>query len=278
MTEGKKEKGAVRDGGFALLLVLWTLGFLALIGTQTLATGRSSVRLGERTFQRVRLETLADAAITSELFGLSTGQTHPAPQWHGGPDESDTKIMVRSQADRNRVNPGLAGQPLLAAVFAAAGLPADQSRTLSAAIFAWRTPGVAVSGGLSVAGGKMCRPTGALFHTFDDLAAVPGMTPSVLYSLKPHLSFSQIQLPDLSSNDPLVRQALTRSGVSNSPDQKQDEDSIEDETLVSVDAVAAHGAWHVSRHAEVIILPDARPVPWRVVRWDTESLRVADHA
>lgn len=272
MTEKPQGTRAFRDEGFALLLVLWTLGFLALIGAQTLATGRSAVRLGDRTLQRVQLETLADAAITSELFGLSTGAVRPAPQWHGGPEEESTRIVVRSQADRNRVNPNFAGQTLLAALFSASGLPTDQSQALSAAIFSWRMPDVAASGATgSIGGQKTCTPTGAPFHTFDDLSALPGMTPSVLNILKPHLSFSQIQLPDLSSTDPAVRQALTRSGISNSPDQKPYNEQPEEETLIGVDAVATRGAYRMNRHAEVVLLPDARPVPWRVVRWETTT-------
>lgn len=268
MIKEKNEAQKAEDGGFALLLVLWTLGFLALIGAQTLATGREAVRLGDRTLQRVQLETLADAAITSELFGLVAGQVMPVPQWHNAPEEGNARISVRSMADRNRINPNTAGNILLSELLAASGMSQDQSRALAASIFSWRTP----ANPLGFAGGrKRCKPIGVPFRTFDDLNAVPDMNPVILQALKPHLSFAQIQLPDLSSADPIVRKAIAKSGISNSPDQKQDDKELGEETLLSVDVLAARGGYRLGRHAEVLLLPEARPTSWRVVRWETTT-------
>ena len=48
-------RGKTRERGFALLIVLWTLGLLALLGTQLLATARQDTQLARN---------LVDAAET----------------------------------------------------------------------------------------------------------------------------------------------------------------------------------------------------------------------
>ncbi|MBV1836756.1 type II secretion system protein GspK [Acetobacter estunensis] len=271
---------ATSEDGFALLLVLWTLGFLALIGSQALITGRAALRLENATLQRAKLETAADAAIMTELFVISTGQSHPTETWHDIAVDENMSVLVRSVDDRNRINPNVAGQALMAAFLTASGIPSDQAQTLAAGILAWRMPGYRSKENMT--GAKSCTSMGLPVHTLEDLAAVPGMTVTLLHRIAPHLSFAQLHLPDGTSHDPVVRQAIARSSISNGSDQMSNAGDVEEESLIVVDATASHADHHMHRHAEVILLPDARPVPWRVVRWETEtrdmmSSEIADH-
>ncbi|MFT8806569.1 MAG: type II secretion system protein GspK [Acetobacter aceti] len=255
------------EDGFALLLVLWTLGFLSLIGAQALVLGKSGLVLEASTLQRAQMETITDEAITTELFSISTGQSPPRPEWRSSPDEGEITISVSSHADRDHINPNVAGQALLSSLLTTSGVSSDQANFLSASIMAWRMPGYKGEG--NIPGQAACTSSGQPFHTFGDLLAVPGMTPAILARIQPHLSFAQLHLPDQTSRDPIVRQAMLHSGVSMGADQKPDDTDSEEETLIIVDAVASKKLARMSRHAEVILMPEARPVPWRVVRWET---------
>jgi general secretion pathway protein K len=248
-------------------MVLWTLGFLSLIGAQALVLGKSGLRLEVTTLQKTQLETTADAAITTELFSISTGQSPPRPEWRSGPDDGEITVNVSSHADNDHINPNVAGQILMSSLLTASGVPTDQAGFLAASIMAWRMPGY--KGDANMPGQAACTSSGQPFHTFEDLLAVPGMTPAILARIAPHLSFAQLHLPDQTSHDPAVRKAMLHSGVSMGADQKPDDNSLEEETLIVVEAVASNRVARMSRHAEVILMPEARPVPWKVVRWET---------
>ncbi|BCK74748.1 type II secretory pathway component PulK [Acetobacter aceti NBRC 14818] len=255
------------EDGFALLMVLWTLGFLSLIGAQALVLGKSDLRLETSTLQKAQMETTADAAITTELFSISTGQSPPRPVWRSGSDDGDITVSVSSHADNDHINPNVAGQTLMSSLLTTSGVSSDQANFLAASIMAWRMPGY--KGEAGTPGQAACTSSGQPFHTFEDLLAVPGMTPVILARIKPHLSFAQLHLSDQTSHDPVVRQAMLHSGVSMGADQKPEESGLEEEMLVVVDAVASRKLARMNRHAEVILMPEARPVPWKVVRWET---------
>ncbi|NHN87695.1 helix-hairpin-helix domain-containing protein [Acetobacter conturbans] len=269
----KRRSSGTRRGeeGFALLLVLWTMGFLALLVSQVLSTGRSAMQLGERVSLQARLETTADAAITTELFTIATSG-HAASavngMWH--PLEGDDGgATVRSVMERGKLNPNTASRALLQAFFTASGLSSEQSSMLAEQIFSWRNPDSDnQAGSLSIAGKAVCTTTGAPFRTSDDLLAVPGMTSLVLKIVSPHLSFSELQQPSAATEDKVVRAALRQTGIAgNVVDEVSDED-----TLITVDARVELRGGAIVRHVEVILLPDARPVPWKVMRWETGAL------
>lgn len=260
------------EGGFALLLVLWMLGFLALLVSQTLSTGRSALRLGEVTLQRARLETMADAAITTELFSVATGASGADGVWKTSGDEK-SPVQVRSVIERNKINPNAVSVTLMQALLVASGAPPDKATMLANAIFAWKNPDLQDQAPLPQGGeGSRCVPLGAPFHTFDDLAAVPGMTRSLAQALAPHMSFAQMQPTSSLTRDPVVRAALVKAGLVIPGQAVQTENVEDEEALVVVDAKVSYGDGAMLRHAEVVLLPDARPVPWRVMRWETDDI------
>ena len=57
-----------RQRGFALLIVLWTVAFLALLGTQIVAAGRSDTQLADNLRQEAVLEAAAVGAIQDVTF------------------------------------------------------------------------------------------------------------------------------------------------------------------------------------------------------------------
>lgn len=248
-----RSPAARREAGFALLLVLWVTGFLALMVSQVLFSGRVALSSGEQALLEARLETEADAAITSELFGIVVSghaATAVRPAWHQGPEQDGT-LMVRSFAGRG-VNPALANSAVLKKLFQRHGITEEKAEELSAAILAWRSPETARSPGEG-----RCQPQGGPFRTMDDLALVPGLTAPLLRRIAPDISFARMQPSDERED--------SRPG----PRQRSEDD---EDFLVIVEAVIRSGHGAMLRHAEVTLLPGARPVPWRVMRWGTGGL------
>lgn len=60
--------------GFALLIVLFTMGFLALLGTQILAGGRSETWVADNLKQEAVLQAAADGAVQSVMFSIVAGR------------------------------------------------------------------------------------------------------------------------------------------------------------------------------------------------------------
>ena len=54
--------------GFALLIVLWTLGLLALLGTQLLATSRQDMQIARNQLDAATLEAAANGALQQGIF------------------------------------------------------------------------------------------------------------------------------------------------------------------------------------------------------------------
>ena len=59
-----------RRNGFVLLIVLWTLGLLALLGTRLTATARAQLRLAAATRDLAAAEAAADAGLRQAMFAL----------------------------------------------------------------------------------------------------------------------------------------------------------------------------------------------------------------
>ncbi|MBO1361705.1 general secretion pathway protein GspK [Acetobacter sacchari] len=184
-------------------------------------------------------------------------------------------MQVRAIIERNKINFNAVNVRLMQALLVASGPPPDEATTLAKAIFIWKNPTLHELVPLSQGGERSrCVSLGAPFHTFDDLGVVPGMTRELIQALAPHISFVQIQGTSPLTNDPVVRTALFKAGLvsrrlSILEQAHQKEDMENDQTLVVVDAKASFAGGVMLRHVEVTLLPQVRPVPWRVMRWET---------
>jgi general secretion pathway protein K len=205
-----------RQRGFALLIVLWTIGFLALLGTQIVAAGRSDTQLADNLRRQAVLEAAADGAIANVTFRMQAA-TDPTLR----PDATEhevqigqTPVLVRVENESDRINLNTASIGLLRAFIIAVGGTPSQANQLSAAILDWRTSGtVARQGGAKLsdyrAAGRAYGPPEAPFQSVDELADVLGMTPDLFARLEPHLTVLTDGDPDMSTRDVIVARALT---------------------------------------------------------------------
>ena len=237
-----------RQRGFALLIVLWTVGFLALLGTQIVAAGRSDTQLADNLRQEAILEAAAVGAIQKVTF-LILAAKDPRFQTYGVMSEvrvGGTPVLVRVENEGDRVNLNTAAAVLLRSLIIEVGGAPGLADRLAAAILDWRTSGAnARPRGAKAAeyraAGLNYGPLGTPFESVDELADVLGMFPDLFARMAPHLTVLTDGDPDMSTRDPVVARALTdAAGVADtSGSAQQTADSLLRITVTAIGRGAA---------------------------------------
>ncbi|MGH7114452.1 MAG: general secretion pathway protein GspK [Stellaceae bacterium] len=207
-----------RSGGFALLIVLWTLVLIAFIVLHLTASGRTEIRIAGNLVDNAVTAAAADGAIAEAIFNLSNprpdqrwrldGSAHPLTI--GG-----SRVIVRLEDEAARINPNLASPVLLEALLRAVGSAPETARSLAAAIGDWvgssdtPAPQAALLAEYRAAGLDY-GPPGSPLETLGELGRVLGMTPALLAKLRPHLTLFGPAEPDPTTADPVVAAALAQ--------------------------------------------------------------------
>ncbi len=267
---------ATREGGFALLVVLWSLALLALIGTHVTATGRAETQLAANLRVAAAAEAAADGALHQAIFHL----LDPSPRrWR--PDGVSREVAlpggavatVRVESEQGKVNPNLAPAALLQALLLQLGVEPQAAASLAASILDWRTAGQRPRPGGAKepqyrAAGRDYAPPGRPFESLDELGLVLGMTPELLARLTPLLSVYQGGEPDLRLAHPVVAQALA-DAIGRGEDIEGASESETDAAPVVVVTAAAvlPGGARFTLHAHVRLGPGARGRGWQILTW-----------
>ena len=208
-----------RSGGFALLIVLWTLVLIAFIVARMTASGRTEIRIAEN----LRADAAAEAADDGAIYSAIFNQLDPNPdeRWplNGRSREltiGSSRVMVQLEDEAGRINPSTASPALLEALLRTTGSDAESARRLAAAIGDWVgaaavAPGARTQNAVpadSRAAGLDYGPPGEPFETLDELGRVLGMTPAVLAAIRPHLTLFGPAQPNAQTADPVVAAAL----------------------------------------------------------------------
>lgn len=208
-----------RSGGFALLIVLWTLVLIAFLVLHLTASGRTEIRIANNLVANAVTAAAADGAINAAIFNLSNPQ--PDQRWplDGAAHAltvGDVRVVVRLRDEATRINPNLAAPALLEALLRAVGADPDRARLLVAAIDEWvgssenpRTQAAMLAD--YRAAGLDYGPPGAPFETLDELGRVLGMTPELFAALRPHLTLFGPAEPNPVGADPVVAAALAQA-------------------------------------------------------------------
>jgi general secretion pathway protein K len=211
-------RDGVNQRGFALLIVLWTLGLLALLGTQLLASARQDMQLARNLVDAAELEAAANGAVQQAIFAnLDVSNRH----WSA---DSIARVIrvgrfpvtVRVDDEGGKVNPNTASPALLQGLIMAVGADRVTATNVAAAIQEWRAssvPGrVEAIAARYAAARREYAPSGTPFTSLDELAAVLGMMPELFARLRPHLTIYTDGDPDMATRDPVVAQALVLAG------------------------------------------------------------------
>ena len=202
----------MRERGFALLIVLWSMALLGLLGTRITAAGRTDAVEAAAVAARATLAAEADGAVFDALMHVLAGDWAADGRLRAlGP------LRVRVEDEAGRINVNIAPPGLLTALLLALGQPADRAAGLAAAITDWHTStALAEPGGAKApayrAAGLGYGPRDGPFESVDEIGLVLGMTPEILASLAPHVTVFTEGDVDRSVADPLVQEAIVRYG------------------------------------------------------------------
>ncbi len=210
---------AARQRGFALLIVLWTLGLLALVGTQILVSARQETQVADMARDTAMLAAAADGAVQQAIFATldPTGRHWNADGVTHRVQIGKVVVAVRIQDEADKVNPNFASPALLQALLLQVGADPDTAAVVATAIAEWREASPSPGGPSAatakyVAAGRDYTPGGAAFASLDDLGAVLGMTPALLAQLRPHLTVFTDGDANPATHDPVVVRALSAAG------------------------------------------------------------------
>ena len=208
-------RGARSEGGFALLLVLWSLVLLTLITTRLVAGGRSEVQLAGNLRAAAAAEMLADAAVHEAMFRfLQRGSTGWVADGVARPLRlPGGAALVRIEDEAGRVSPNQAPEALLGALLRAVGADAGTARSVAAAMVDWRSMSVqsrpfGAKAAEYRAAGKDYAPPQAPFRSVEEVGLVLGMTPELLRRVSPYLTVFYDGDPDPALAAPVVLAAL----------------------------------------------------------------------
>ncbi len=211
--------GRASQRGFALLIVLWSLGLLALLGTQLLASGRLDTQIAGNLRDAAALQTAADGAVQQAIFAnLDRSNQHWAANGLSHLVRvGRVPVTVRVDDEGEKINPNIASAALLQALLVTVGVDRVMAANVAASIDEWRLASgaatrVAAITARYVAARRDYAPSGAPFTSIDDLRPVLGMTPDLLSRLRPHLTVFTDSDPDMATQDPVVAQALVLAG------------------------------------------------------------------
>nr|WP_294565069.1 type II secretion system protein GspK [uncultured Rhodopila sp.] len=196
--------------GFALVIVLWSLGLLALLVSGLTAASRAQVGLARDVRGAAAAEAAADGAVQRAVFELRGGaRAADAVPWRvriGG-----AVVAVTIEDESGRINPNFSAPPLMASLLQASGLKPAQALDLARRIVDWRTATQwSIDGGLKLdryrQAGLPYGPPGRPFLSVDEIGLVPGVTADLLERLQAYVSVYQ-------SGDPQMAAGAGREAV-----------------------------------------------------------------
>jgi hypothetical protein len=177
-----------RQRGFALLIVLWALGLLALLVAGLAASGRSGTGLAGNLRDGAIAEAAADGGVQQAVFQLRRGAWQPDGPAHRVAI-GRTMVEINTEDQSTLINPNYSSPAMLAALLGAVGADPAQALDLSRAMVDWRTATtVALAGGLKL---DRYRLAGRPFAAVDEIGLVAGMSADLLSRLRPYISVYQ---------------------------------------------------------------------------------------
>jgi general secretion pathway protein K len=209
----------VRERGFALLIVLWTMALLALLGAQVTGGGRAETRLAAALRGGAQLQEAADGAIYETIWHMLDGG---GDYWAPGAmirvlDEPSGRVMVRVTDQRGKMDVNQVPPGYLQALFSILGADRDTATNVANAVTDWRSQQPAGGSPDSPleqqykSAGRVWGPAGAEFQRLDDIQLVIGMTPQLAQAAKPYLTLALEQGPWLKYASPIVLAAMAKA-------------------------------------------------------------------
>ena len=139
--QGRPPQPAVsRNGGFALIIVLWTLVLIGFIVLHLTASGRTEIRIASNLVSNSVAQAAADGAIFEAIFNLL--DPRPDQRWpiDGRPHEilvGSSRVVLWLEDEASWINPNTASPPLLETLLRVTGSDPETAQRLAIAIGEW---------------------------------------------------------------------------------------------------------------------------------------------
>lgn len=206
---------AKRQRGWALVSVLWTVAFLALLAAALEELEVASWRLESRATRAAVAEAELDAAISRAVVGISDPHTERRWRVDGIPTSftfGGTDIRVVVQDARGLIDLNTADESVIHQLLRMAGLTDDKASALADKILDWRSnTNLRRMHGASDADyrvqGYPYHQRHGPFQTVDELKLVMDMTPALFNKIAPTLtvhSKSAVPNPTVAPRDVLL--------------------------------------------------------------------------
>jgi len=266
-----------REAGFALLIVLWSLGLLSLLGTQLTGTARSQTRQAANLRANAVAEAAADGAAQQAVLRLLRRDWAADSQVHAI-RLGAAIVRVRIENLAGRINPNTTTPLVLQGLLAGLGLDPAHAAALAKAIIDWRTVStLSLAGGTKLAqyqaAGLPYGPSNRAFENTDEIGLVLGMTPQWLHRLKPYLSVYQEGDVARASAGTAGTQALDEARLAGGSNAiAAGVFGFTSSNLVaSVVATAETGSARFTRQMVVRLKaePEADEPPFQILTWET---------
>ncbi len=265
-------RGAAREWGFALLIVLWTLALLSFLIMQMVAAARTEAEIALNLRSNIVQESNADGAIYAAAFHL----LDPSDQhWKADGVVHElsipgAKVAVQVTDEANKVNLNTASVDLLRAVLLGVGADPTTASTLAGAIVDWRAANGANSLVMKVlqyrTAGLDYAPPEKPFRSVGELSLVLGMTPDLLARIRPHLTIYSTYGPGRTSTDPVARAAIMLLRQQGGVLPYERDASGEQVLQVIATTTGANGATF-TRRAIVLLDPGSKDRPCAILAW-----------
>ncbi len=210
-----------RNGGFALIIVLWTLVLIAFITAHLVGTGRIETKIAGNLAANATTEAAMDGAVYQTIFRLMDPRAEASLPLDGSTRDiaiGDCRVTVQLHDEAARINPNLAQPALLEGLLRATGSDAATAQRLALAIAEWIGAAATPRGpdellARDQAAGLDYGPPGEPLETLGELERVLGMTPAVFAAIRPHLSLFAPAEPLLANADPVVTAVMAQAGA-----------------------------------------------------------------
>jgi general secretion pathway protein K len=267
-----------RDGGFALIVVLWTLVLIGFIVAHLSATGRTEIRIASNLVANSAAQAAADGAIFEAIYNVSDPQQERRWPVDGMPRQvaiGNSRITVRLEDEGWWINPSTASPVLLEALLRVTGSDPDNARRIATAITEWvgsaatPRPQEALVAEYQAAGLDYGPPGGPI-ETFGELGRVLGMTPAVLAAIQPHLTLFGPPEPNPATSDAVVAAALALSTAARQALPQVSPTALEALTVRITALASGPGNARVMRRA-VVRTGSTMPQGYSVLAWGSIS-------
>jgi general secretion pathway protein K len=261
-----------RQRGFALLMVLWTMGMLALLVAQFTTTGRTETRVTANLRANAVAQAVADGALHEAVLRLLQGSWVPDDRPRAIRVQ-DWVVEVRIENQASKLNPNLATVEAIQALLTRLAIDPGKASELARGIVDWRSSGAkSASGGSKIsqyqAAGLPYAPAHKLFDSLEEVGQVLSMTPALMARIKPFLSVYQ-DSDASAANDP--------SSPGNEAPSTTDRDGwyLSSSGRVMVVAIQATAAGakggRFTRRAVVRLRaePSLDQAPYQILTWET---------